>query len=424
MHSIELTTSNQLHSTREWSPPSAIAAIQRASEPIATAFFLLGSYLTDPICKVHELGRSMQVLRDVHRHASNWKLAIFKAAMIADMLFFAVAAIITAPLGAICRKVGMQLQEKPFLYIRGDAREKVLSDRSFTLYSANICCVAGGYTISDGGVTPWPQRIDRLAQKILEQDADIASLQETFDSKSWMHLVNALKDRYAHFYVNIGGGALTGSSGLFIASKYEIQNTKFVPFPKNSLIGSTKFCNKGFFTIDACSNGKPFATVISTHAQHSEQPEFPARKEVAGRTIQMQRLADQAKSTPKGRAVIVTGDLNLGECELAHSALGENFTKTTFSGPQKSYPGDHFCAKLAGGGKKASGALNLDHTLLLEQTAESIDSHLVDMHYDPSTYTPAALSDHCGLFSTVMVKQRQSSPFQTARSGACCPSAP
>jgi hypothetical protein len=131
-----------------------------------------------------------------------------------------VGSIMAVP-GVGFRAIGFFVQNNPFLFFRGDASTKELSkERSFSLFSWNVCCVGGGYPVSDGGVMPWIDRIDAVGRKILETNADVNCLYETFDTKAAFMLYNQLKGAgYSHFYFNIGPKVMGASSGIFVASK-------------------------------------------------------------------------------------------------------------------------------------------------------------------------------------------------------------
>ncbi len=64
--------------------------------------------------------------------------------------------------------------------------------------------------------------------------------------------------------------------------------------------------------------------------------------------------------------------------------------------------GDAFCARLVG--KRVSGALNLDHTMLVAGSGRGIETSLVDPGYDAERFTREALSDHGALLSRIFVE--------------------
>jgi hypothetical protein len=363
-------------------------------DKVAVGAFQLASYLTDPICKSHELFRRICVVN--HSNALVRKIVLFVA-----LVAWASLAIVTTLPGIALRTLALSIQKNPYIYWKGAAEGKFLpANRTFSLLSWNICCVGAGYSISDGGVVPWSFRIDQIIDKIVAKDADVNCLYETFDSKSAFYLAEKLREKgYAHFYFNIGPKPVGVSSGIFIASKYNIKNPEFTLFPEDTLVGRTKNAAKGVFAFDLESLGENFARIHSTHLQHSEQPEFPTAEEVEGRRRQMEIIAEKVNGV-SNRCVVVTGDLNLDDKEYNQSSWHHGFQKgDPFEG--KTWNGDAFCAQLVG--KPISGPLNLDHTMIANGSARAIHTTLVRTGYDGVNYKEEALSDHEGLFSLIAV---------------------
>lgn len=228
-------------------------------------------------------------------------------------------------------------------------------------------------------------------------------LYETFDVNAAFHICEQLKQRgYNDFYFNIGPKAVGVSSGILIGSKYKIHNPAFSPFPQDSLVGRTKNAAKGVFSFDLQGRrGENFARIYATHLQHSEEPAFPTAEEVEARRKQMQIIVDKI-DVVRDRCIVVTGDLNLDDEEYRDSSWQDRFQKgDPFGDGLKTWGGDEFCARLVG--KRVSGPLNLDHTMVLNGTAHSIETSLVETGYDPAVFKEGVLSDHDGLFSTITV---------------------
>jgi hypothetical protein len=362
-------------------------------DKMASEAFQVASYLTDPICKIHELFRRICV---VDAGAPNLLLNLArKIALFVGIVAWASIAIVSTLPGAALRTFAAYIQKRPFIYCRGDTEGKMLpSSRLFTLLSWNICCIGGGYSISDGGVVPWSDRIDRIVESIVEKDADVNCLYETFDSKSAFYLAEKLREKgYADIYFNMGPKGVGVSSGIFVASKYNIKNPEFSPFPEETLVGRTKNASKGVFSFDLGD----FAKIYSTHLQHSEEPEFPTADEVEARRRQMEIIVEKVNGV-RGRCVIVTGDLNLDDQEYNSSFWHRRFQKGD-EFVEKTWGGDAFCAQMVG--KRVSSPLNLDHTLVLNGTARAIRTTLVETGYESDLFKEEALSDHRGLFSQI-----------------------
>lgn len=369
----------------------------------AKAIFQLASYLNDPICKVHECYRRLHLVKILNPTDSNASHFAKKFFLWIKIALFASVTIPATVLAIPLKSLAIHLQIKPFIYSTNQFPSKTLSsEKTFSLLSWNICCVSAGYAITDGGVLPWAERIDEIARKIIEKNGDVNCLYETFDYDSAIYLSKKLmKNGYQDCYFNIGPKTIGVSSGIFVASKYKIQNPEFTPFPENSLVGRTKYASKGIFSFDLESNQRPFARIIATHLQHSEEPQFPNCQEILGRKTQMQMVVDKANSV-KDRCVVVTGDLNLDDDEYDRSFFKRHFDKGILIFPTKTWGGDKFCANLTK--KKVSGPLNLDHTMILKNSAGSLKTTLVETNFDARLFKKGALSDHQGLFSKIRLK--------------------
>lgn len=372
-------------------------------DDVASGLFVAASYLTDPVCRVREFYWSVQTVDALNPEAYAISNAVRKAALGAGIVGWASLALFTTLPGIALRSLAAYLQKNPFIYVHGDAQDKTLPlDGSFSLLSWNICCVCAGYSISDGGVVPWEQRIDAIIDKILDTNADVNCLYETFDAKSAFYIAERLKQKgYNHIYFNIGPRAIGVSSGILIASKYKIAGVEFTPFPQDALVGRTKNASKGIFAFDLESCGESFARIHSTHLQHSEESLFPTEEEVEARKKEMQIMMDKVCAV-RDRCIVVTGDLNLDDDEYNSSSWQHYFQKgDAYYDPDRTWGGNEFFALLKG--ERVSGPLNLDHTMILNGTARSISTSLVRTGFNAAMYQPEALSDHEGLLSIIRV---------------------
>lgn len=402
----------------------------------ADSCFRLASLMTDPVCKVDELYARLFVEDPGYGGAQTALLG-------AQMVGYGVLSAVGGPLGLMLRSLGCYLQEKPFRFIETGEEPKKLENSRFSLLSWNICCVGGGYPITDGGVPSWPSRIDAIARAIIEKNADVICLYETFDYNSAITLTEKLKGQgYTHIYRNIGPRTLGVSSGIFVASKFETADPDFEAFPIDTLVGRTKNATKGVFSFSLKSEGIPFAKIYTTHMQHSEEPAFPTPVEMKARADQMEIIKNKMlKEKQPGVCSIVTGDWNLDDGEYENSSWKDffNIGKLHFDPKVKrTWGGDTNCAKLGNchvpevgktimalfinlfwgtpiletlGSKEAPGPLNLDHTAILKSTIGSLETCLIETHFDHTVYRQndeegrPILSDHGGLFSDVFLSQ-------------------
>ncbi|MES2123008.1 MAG: endonuclease/exonuclease/phosphatase family protein [Chlamydiota bacterium] len=370
--------------------------------------FRLASLLTDPVCKVHELFRRYCLVDRVTPQASLVERVCNKVAICAAATAYAfIAAFTTIPAVAI-RAIASRLQKDPYIYLGDQSVAKNLPlDRQFTMLSWNVCLVKGGYTISDGGVSPAHTRIAAIAKKIIDTNADVTCLYEAYDVKDCMYLREQLKSQgYGHFYFNMGSKGVGPSSGIFVASKYSIANPEFTLFPKDTLVGRTKTAGKGVFSFDLESHGNSFARIHATHLQHSERSAFPTPEELNARKMEMDIIVDKVNHT-QGKCSIVTGDLNLDDSEYYASDWAHRFSRGNCHFTEKTWGGDEFCALMTN--KPISKPLNLDHTIVAidpqSPSRYSLDTRLIGTGYDPAVYKEGALalSDHDGLLSVVGV---------------------
>ncbi len=365
--------------------------------------FYLASSLTDPVCKAHEYFRRIKVTDALYPTDHKVTHVARKIFLVLAVVFFATLSLLTTLPGIALRGLAAQSQKVPFLYVQGEAAEKTLPpNRAFTLLSWNICCVVGGYPITDGGVTPWEERIDAIMRQIEEKDADVNCIYETMDTKSAFYLAEKLKAKgYVPIYFNMGARAVGVSAGILVASKYRIKEAEFTPFPLHSLVGRTKNASKGVFAFDLMSEGKSFARIFTTHLQHSEEPQYPTEEEKEARRKQMGIIVDKVNAV-KDKCIVVTGDLNLDDEEYAASPWHRLFQKgDRFLG--KTWGGDAFCASLVG--KRPSSALNLDHTMIVQGTARALSTQAVETGYAANQFKKEALSDHKGLYSVVALSE-------------------
>jgi exonuclease III len=361
---------------------------------LKTGVFTLASILTDPACKIHEFSRRIDIVDTLN--PQSWKVTnLFrKTAFSLGIIFLLPFGLVGGVAGIGLRYLGCYFERERFIHWEGKAAPITSRPEQFSVLSWNICCPGAGYAISDGGVMPWPFRIEALSKKICDQNADVVCLSEVFDIKTATSLYENMKDQYAHFYFHIGPRDVGVSSGLFVASKFAINNPSFTAFPKEMLVGRTKKSEKGVFSFEV---GR-FATIFTTHLQNSEEPEFPTQEEVTARQQEMKLLMEKVHRVAASHAVIVTGDLNLDLNEYHESAWSADFKRS--DGLTDTWGGDQFCATLVGR-PRYSKSMTLDYTLLKNGTGKQIVTTQVPTDFIASQFTTKALSDHDGLYSTI-----------------------
>lgn len=365
--------------------------------------FGIASYLTDPICKSHEYFRRISVVDSLHPDGNRAMNFVRKLFFGAGVPFFAVTGFLPAMAGIAIRKALCSLQTQPFIHLKGNLNKiKKEHDGTFSTFFWNIGTPMAGYVITDANQMPWPFRIEKIIKKIREQDADIVALAEVFDIKTAFRLYAGLKDEYPFFYLNIGPRHLGVSSGLFVASRFEVTDPQFVPFPKEMLVDRTKNAEKGSFSVLIKSSGKVFAQVLVEHLQHSEEPQFPRTdpkcNEVKARKDEIEKVV--IPHIKNGMATVVVGDLNCDEKEFNTSSWESRFDRGEYP-KEPTWAGDAFCASLTRG-KKISRPLTLDYAMIVKGTAKGIRTELITTGHDAKKFD-SGLSDHAGLRSVIRV---------------------
>ncbi|MBS3904691.1 MAG: hypothetical protein KGZ39_05140 [Simkania sp.] len=383
--------------------PRHLCSVDRTTQWIVATFFQTASYLTDPICKSHEFFLRLYVIDALHPTATKISNLVRKCFLVTGLVGYASLAVLTTIPGIALRSFASCLQKEPFLYYKEGTPEKPLSsDRKFSLLSWNVCCVSGGYTISDGGVMPWSFRIDGIINKIIETNADVVCLYEVFDTHAAFYIREKLKTRYPNMIINIGPQAMGVSSGILVASKYALKNPEFQLFPQDTLVGRTKHAAKGVFSFNLLNRGKSFANINATHLQHSEECNYPSSEEKASRRAQIRIIMENICRKNQKLPTVLTGDWNLDDVEYKSLSLHHILQKgDRYKDPKRTWPGDLFCANLMG--KRSSTALNFDHTGIKRGTARAISTSLVETGYDPTQFKREALSDHLGPLSEITV---------------------
>ncbi len=375
------------------------------SETASKIFALkVASYLTDPVCKVREFFYTIYIIQE---------RTVQKVMMIAlltlGMIVCALLTPFTTPLGMVLRGMVAAFESKPYIYLERAKTGKMLPEnKQITLVSHNQCYLPGGYTITDGQVTPPSDkaRIDANIQKLKVLNPDIICLFEVADICDASYLSSRLKE-YPFIIPVAGVRAIGPSSMMYIASKYEIDKSsiEFIPFAKGTEVtGRARYSEKGYLSFDIKNPGvkTPFANIISTHLQHSEISGSPEESERIARTAQMNRIAKQIeKKINLGLNVIFTGDLNQSEEELQEFLKKYPIDWLRRDPKVEGIPtwgGDQWCAKLMG--KPASGPLVLDYTLIAGKTA-AISTRIIGTGYCGLEFRREATSDHDLLFNTI-----------------------
>ncbi len=383
------------YSSNSWETTAKIAALKVAS------------CLTDPICKVREYFYTFYILDQTCQDTAQKVTKVVTLTL--GMIAYTVLAPFTTPVGAAIRGMIALVQSEPYIYLERPGIAKTLPhDKKISIASHNQCYMPAGYSITDGHVTPPSdkERMDANLQKIKELNPDVVCLYEVPDIYDAEYLSSQLTEY--PFLIPVAGVQPIGlSSMLYVASKYEIakESIEFIPFVKGTeLTGRAQFSEKGFLSFDlkSCGADNSFATVVSTHLQHSEIPAIPDDGERQARALQMNKIAGHIKTkVDQGGAVIFTGDLNQEESELNRFLAGNHINwlrRDPSVLGESTWGGDQWCADLMG--KPASNPLVLDYTLIAGKIAD-ISTDVIGTGYSGLEFRAKATSDHYLLFSTI-----------------------
>jgi endonuclease/exonuclease/phosphatase family metal-dependent hydrolase len=354
----------------------------------------IASYCTDPLCSAHRMVRCMDLVDVLDPTLKFPGIVLKKGALLWGACLNGFASLLTTQTGVFLRYATNFLMENPFIYMKGKGLEKQL-EHEMTILTWNLCCVPGGYSITDGGVLPWHLRIESIAKALKNKDADILCLSEIFDIQTAQYLKHSLEDIYSHFFIHIGPNPIGPSSGLFVASKIGLSDPEFIAFPPDATDGRTRFCRKGVFSFNVGNKLR----IYTTHLQHSEIPLYPTEKELIARQKQISLILERMLRT-QNKVVILTGDLNLDKDEWDVGPWKNFFEKGELLDNSPTWGGDEWVSQLAS--KPSSPANTLDHTFLLKNSFKSfLKTTYVETAFDGKRFKPDALSDHKGLFTTL-----------------------
>ncbi|MBS0653514.1 MAG: endonuclease/exonuclease/phosphatase family protein [Verrucomicrobia bacterium] len=310
----------------------------------------------------------------------------------------------------------------PYRYLKGQAPEKVASPGSeFTVLSLNTCFVPGRYPYLFGGVLlPWKDRVSALADKILSVNADVVCLQEVHAEDASNALYEELKKEYSHFYTAIGPRVLGFSleslglpSGLFIASKYPIENPQFTLF---SLSGVQM--NYGFFDFQIKCGNDPIGHIYTTHMQSLKYHQFDQIRAAQLSQI-LEKMEDDSKLTHRNVPFFLCGDFNipLGSdepgLELINAYFEDDYNRDQDAVNAENrtctdYFTNYFFSPTKNFGEIEPYFQIIDYALLhrylgsSEHEIKTLQVRMNDLHQPEM-----AISDHHGLLTTIKLKEER-----------------
>ena len=269
----------------------------------------------------------------------------------------------------------------PFKTKEGDLPPQKVSE-SFTIFSLNTLFLPFPVSYFTDGMPPWPDRIDGIIAKIQEHDPDIICLQEVYSNLAARKLIKKLKSRYAVFYYDIDPKWVTLNSGLFVASKFPIQNPTY-----RSYTHTQKGVARGAFFFETA-----FARLVNTHLDAN-----PSRNGA----LQNAQLAQLVQWLDQ--KTFIAGDINIAWGTPSYDL---SLLKAAFFDPYNENrvycsPVDATCSEVFNKWTKPSGPeyVIYDYILYYGEPAPTMHTTLVPF-YSLHNKTPP-LSDHQGLLTTV-----------------------
>lgn len=305
------------------------------------------------------------------------------------------------------RYLGFALQTRGYTYVQGNFPETPWQNGSCKLMSWNVCGMATGWPRDHGGLEDWSYRVQRIADLIKKENPDVLVLQEIFDTRMGEALISLLKDRYSHFFLNMGqaalgekGGLMGVVGGLLIATRNKTEDFHFEVFEER-----TWHFAKGFGVLTLKTSDEedsPTVQIIGTHLQHGNEPKI--------RKAQVDQIIKYlAKNNIPS---VVTGDFNI-ELGSAEANVLRLISPPGYKGEE---PTCTNIMQAAYTGKDAGPEEFIDDVLFYPGTSESgvqIGEIGLVRAFDKVPDPRTALSDHHALLGTLSIRNHlNQSSFQ------------
>lgn len=317
-----------------------------------------------------------------------------------------------------------KFEQAPFVFLKSHTQEKQTDTSDLTVLTLNTCFVPGNFPYLFGGVVePWEERVARLAEKIIQADADVVCLQEVHAEDASYALFEELKDHYTYFYGAIGPRLMGFSidtlgmpSGLFVASKYPLESPHFMLF---SVSGFPM--NYGCFDFIVKNGERSLAHVYTTHLQSLNYGPFAQIRALQLQEIleKMQRdLSVQTEEVP----FFLCGDFNIpyGSDEpgldLVRAYFEDDYNKDggeidAMRRTCTDYFTNYFLSPTKDPAQIDGNFQILDYALLLRRNPSSNQSicegteiSTRPIFMNDLKEPESAISDHHGLFTTLHMK--------------------
>ena len=314
-----------------------------------------------------EYGQAVSKIQEVCRRLFTFIFSV--PAMLASLPFYFMGMALTG--------IGNVIKTRAYRYVEGNYHGEFTSQPK--VFHLNACMFPGSLPCAFGGVSPASMRFDRLVTTIRENDPDIVFLCE-FNRGLRMSMVNALKDRYSHFAIDVGLNATGLESSFFIAYRGELASPPlYIPFKEER-----KGMNSGFFMFET-----PDTYYVTTHLKNHEGTEEDTRTQLA----QLKQILSHIENEWIQKRVVFMGDFNFERNSQQYQLLMEKGFIDRLS------TGEETCTNAMqvhmDNLEEAVVSESIDYMLVLDrsQKKSQLDLHIVKS-YIRDEYLHEALSDH------------------------------
>ncbi len=153
------------------------------------------------------------------------------------------------------------------------------------------------------------ERTQAIAEVLLAEDYDIIGLQEVFDKKSRVKLINLLSEKYPHSVGPGKRGVFRQSSGLMVFSKHPILKSELIKYSDAAV--ADKLARKGALFVELEVNGQ-IVQVINTHAQSRVEKRFQRIRNCQYCELDGQLINPHLKP---GVPQLILGDMNTDKAD-------------------------------------------------------------------------------------------------------------
>ena len=200
--------------------------------------------------------------------------------------------------------IGNIIQSREYRYVAGGYQGEFSSQpKAFYLNSSMF---PGALPCEYGGVSPASMRFDRLVSTVRENNPDFVFLCE-LNRGLGMSMVDALRDRYNHFAIDVGLNAKGLEACFFIAYRGELVSPPvFIPFTE-----TRKGMHSGFFMVET-----PDTYFVCTHLK-------PQSGDDLTQSAQLNQILHQVETEWTEKRVVFMGDFNFERDTAQHKLLLE-----------------------------------------------------------------------------------------------------